>query len=225
MQLPRDAATPDGSGGLAAALRHCTHALHVRAERTGVIRDILLGRGSRFGYAMLLRNLLPAYRRIEAGLERHRHSPLLAAFARPELYRSAAIESDLVTLYGTDWQVALPLLHAGDYYGACVGDAAAGDGARLIAHAYVRYLGDLSGGQVLQSLLAASLGVAAASLAFHSFPGIADRAAFKDELRASIDAVAERLADPDAVLAEAVLAFQLNIDISEGVQAAVAGTA
>jgi heme oxygenase len=35
--------------------------------------------------------------------------------------------------------------------------AAEGDGTRLIAHAYTRYLGDLSGGQILQRLLARSL--------------------------------------------------------------------
>jgi len=49
-----------------------TKALHVEAERTGIIRDLLRGEATREGYVLLLRNLLPAYRAMEQGLVRHR---------------------------------------------------------------------------------------------------------------------------------------------------------
>ncbi len=59
---------------LVTALYLRTKALHVEAERTGIIRDLLRAEASRDGYILLLRNLLPAYRAMEQGLERHRGS-------------------------------------------------------------------------------------------------------------------------------------------------------
>ena len=73
------------------------------------------------------------------------------------LDRAPAIESDLVALCGAHWSHDIPLLAAGDLYARRIAKAAEGDGTRLIAHAYTRYLGDLSGGQILQRLLARSL--------------------------------------------------------------------
>jgi heme oxygenase len=49
-------------------LREATADLHRRAERSGVIADLLHGRATRSGYALWLRNLLPAYRNLEAAL-------------------------------------------------------------------------------------------------------------------------------------------------------------
>ena len=54
-----------------------TKTLHVEAERTGIIRDLLRDEATRKGYVLLLRNLLPAYQALEQGLERHRDSPAL----------------------------------------------------------------------------------------------------------------------------------------------------
>src|SRR5262245_29449930 len=80
---------------LSETLRESTRVLHTQAERAGVINDILRGQASRADYALLLRNLLPAYERMEAGLDRHRATPAVGAVARRELYRSAALAADL----------------------------------------------------------------------------------------------------------------------------------
>lgn len=213
-----------GTPGLAAALRQGTRDLHARAERSGVVREILAGRGTRHGFALLLRNLLPVYQAIEAALERGRGTAPLAGFARPAMYRAACIQADLATLGGADWHARVRHLEAGRRYAARIGVAAGGDGARLIAHAYVRYLGDLSGGQAMAALLARTLGAPAAALGFAHFPEIADPAAFKADFRAALDAAGSRLADPGEIVAEAALAFRLNIELSEAVQAAVAGS-
>jgi heme oxygenase len=79
--------------GLAKALRARTQDLHARVERAGMVRAILTGNASRPGYALLLRNLLPAYLALEAGLERHRAA--LPGLACPDVYRAAAIAADL----------------------------------------------------------------------------------------------------------------------------------
>ena len=51
--------------------------LHRDAERTGLIADMLHGRADRRGYVLLLRNLQPAYKALERGLDAHRESAIL----------------------------------------------------------------------------------------------------------------------------------------------------
>jgi heme oxygenase len=216
----RQGQRPDG---LAGALRERTRALHARAERSGIVRELLRGRASRDAYALLLRNLLPAYTALEHGLDRHRDSPGVRQVALPALYRAGALASDLAALSGRKWDRSLALLPAGERYEHAVTQAAEGNGARLIAHAYARYLGDLSGGQVMKRLLAQSLALAPQSLAFYDFPEIADASAFKTEYRDALDRAAGELSDVNAVLDEAGAAFGLNIDVSEAVLAAATG--
>jgi len=195
-----------------------TKTLHVEAERTGIIRDLLRGEASRYGYILLLRNLLPAYRAMEYGLERHRGSAILGVLARYTFDRAPAIESDLTALCGETWSRDVPLLAAGELYASRVALAAEGDGARLIAHAYTRYLGDLSGGQILQRLLARSLELRPAELSFYEFPRCSDLDALKADYRKSLEQAGARVADPRAVVEEGAIAFSLNIDLSCAVQ-------
>jgi heme oxygenase len=205
---------------LAAAFRVRVRALHDEAERSGIVQDILRRRGTAAGYALLLRNLLPVYRAMERGLERHRGGPLLRELADPAVFRGPAIEWDLVALAGPAWERRLPLLAEAHVYARRIANAAEGDGSRLIAHAYARYMGDLSGGQILCRLLAAI--VPAAALSMYAFPGIADLPGFKVNYRAAIDRAGGVVADPDTVVEEAAVAFRLNIDLSEAVRVAAA---
>jgi len=101
--------------------------------------------------------------------------------------------------------------------------ASAGNGERLLAHAYVRYLGDLNGGQVLARLLAKNLGLDAAMLSFYDFPGIGEIGAFRARYREWIDAAGDDVEDADAVIAEAREAFVLNIAVSDTVWAETSG--
>jgi heme oxygenase len=114
------------------------------------------------------------------------------------------------------------VLSAGRSYARRITRVAVGEGTRLIGHAYARYLGDLSGGQILARLLGRSLGLGPGTLAFYDFPDIPDADGFKAELRAALDWAAPLLADPEAVVDEALCAFRLNIALSEAVEAAAA---
>jgi heme oxygenase len=200
------------------ALYFRTKALHLEAERTGIIRDLLRGKASREGYILLLRNLLPAYRAMEHGLERHRASPGLAGLSHYRLDRAPALESDLVTLCGKAWERDILLLPAGEIYADRIAKAAEGDGARLIAHAYTRYLGDLSGGQILQRLLAKSLELQPSELSFYDFPRFPDVAALKADYRGALEQAGAQVKDPQIVVEEGAIAFSLNIDLSCAVQ-------
>jgi heme oxygenase len=211
------AQSPDGVG-LAARLRAATAAWHTRAERAGIVADLLRGRATRGGYALLLRNLLPVYQAIEDGLWRHRDTPALRPFARPDLFRAHAIAADLAVLGGTD---ALALLPAGARYAERVRRAESGDAGRLIAHAYVRTLGDLSGGRLFPALLARTLALPAAALTFYDYKDVPDLPAAKAAWRAGLDQAAPLLANPADVAREAQIAFRLNVALAEAVHLAM----
>jgi len=221
--MSANATNSSSPASVVTALYLRTKALHLEAERTGIIRDLLRGDASRDGYVLLLRNLLPAYQAMEHGLQRHRGSAILGAIADYRLDRAPAIEADLAALCGARWSHDIPLLTAGELYASRVQEAAKGNGARLIAHAYTRYLGDLSGGQILQRLLARSLQLRPVQMTFYDFPGISDLDALKADYRKALDQAGALAADPDAVIEEGAVAFSLNIDLSCAVQSMATG--
>jgi heme oxygenase len=205
-----------------------TRQLHLEAERTGIISEILHGTADRDGYALLLRNLHPAYREIESGIARRGDSAVLAPLAAYALARAPAIESDLNALCGGDWENRLPLLPAGAAYARRIAAAAEGDGSLLVAHAYTRYLGDLNGGQIVRRLLQKTLGLTDRELSHYDFSSFADQAALKDDYRRALEQAGTAAPDPGAIVEEGAAAFSCNIALSVAVQrqldAASAGT-
>ncbi|MCZ4501052.1 MAG: hmuO [Marmoricola sp.] len=214
------AAPADGAVNVVTALYLGTKTLHTEAERSGIIRDLLRGQASRDGYISYLRNLVPAYEQLELGLARHQDTPALAELAAYNLDRAPAIKADLVALCGDDW-ADVPLLDEGAAYGDRIAETAAGDGSRLIAHAYARYLGDLSGGQILQRLLAKSPGLTPAQLTFYDFPLFPDLVTLKSGYRDALARAGTLAVDPQGIIDEGGIAFTHNIAVSWAVQKAL----
>ncbi len=207
---------------LSEILRTVTRKLHSRAERSGIIRELFQRRVDHLGYALLIRNLLPAYRAMEIALPgSHLPGPHLSGVPWPALFRAPAIVHDLNEMNGPQWEAALPLLPAGMRYARRVALSAEHGIGQLLAHAYVRYFGDLSGGQILKRLLGQPPGLGSACLTFLEFPDIVDPAAIKLRFRAALDRAASTEAERDGVLREAAIAFRLNIAVSEAVQLAL----
>ncbi|MGC8525388.1 MAG: heme oxygenase (biliverdin-producing) [Acidibrevibacterium sp.] len=204
------------------ALRDHTRDLHTEAEYSGIVQAILEGSVGRADYALFLRNLLPAYETMGRELRRHCGAPALRALVRAEIFRTQALTRDLEALAGAAWRRDLPRLPAGREYADRIACAAADDPALLIAHAYVRYLGDLHGGRLLKKRLAGYDWLPTGALAFYEFPAIPDIARFIAAYRAAIDRAADLLPSCTGVIAEAAMAFRLNIAVSNAVLAAVA---
>ena len=200
-----------------AALRARTGAAHTAAERSGIISDLLNRRASRFGFALLLRNLLPVYDALERGLARHAATAPVDAIVRPELARRGALEQDLARIAGEGWR-DLPIAPATLRYAERIEAVSGGAADRLIAHAYVRYFGDLSGGQILKRLFLETFDLRPDDLRFYEFDRIEDIARFKQDYRESIDQAMRVVAEPEPVLEEAVLAFEFNIAMSNEVR-------
>lgn len=200
--------------GLAARLREGTRDAHRAAERVSFIKDFMRGRIDRDGYRAYLVALWQIYGALEAGLQRHRDHPIARALALPKLYRTAALTADLRELFDCD-PVTEPARPAALAYAAELRELADTDPGLLVAHAYTRYLGDLSGGQILRGAAARLLGrtddsESAAGLAFYDFPEIADIDACKAELRARLDALPLDAAGTQAMVTEARRAFARN---------------
>lgn len=197
-------------------LRHETKPAHREAERSGFLADLIRGRADRPGYALYLRNLAPVYAALESALER-RDSPLLAPFRQAGLRRAPWLMADLYALVGSAWR-SLPELAEARRYALAV---EAADDIGLAAHAYTRYLGDLSGGQILRDVLTKSLALHETALSFYAFPDVLDIAATKDAARRSLDRLGARSRATDALIEAAKDAFRFNIDLSLAVSRAV----
>ena len=179
------------------------------------MQDILRGRVTRPEYVALLGDLHAVYHALERRIATHAASPLLAPFQFAPLARAAAIRADLEVLAATaSPMLVVPLAStAAQEYVHAVESA---DPPGLVAHAYVRYLGDLSGGQVLHKIVARALALPGESgLSFYAFPGVGDASAFKDRYRVALDALPLTDDECDRVVAEAVRAFGLNISLFE----------
>jgi heme oxygenase len=199
---------------LARALREGTADLHREAERAGLMGELLRGRISRQGYSALLRNLHALYQALEAHLSRHAGDPALAAVWSPELAREAALASDLATLHGSLWEREIQLQPAMTRYVARLDEVAQATPRLLLAHAYVRYLGDLSGGQIVRRVIAASLALGEdRGQAFYRFAEAPERLAAR--LRTALDAIGLVPHELSQLVDEARLAFGLHIALFE----------
>lgn len=204
---------------LSVSLRERTEGVHKRAERTGIIRDMLNDLVTRNGYQLYLRNLYEIYSTLEHCRQRPESVPTLGQFIPPELCRAHAIARDLGHLQEGDWQSEIPVLDSAIAYRDRIERLSRQSrNAELVAHAYVRYLGDLSGGQLLAQRLARYPGLAEEQMSFYKFERISDLQHAKLQFRQALDDFGAVTADPDLILNEAKHAFQLNIELSIAVK-------
>ena len=189
-------------------LRDATRTLHTEVERAGVMRLLLRGQLEREGYCRLLRNLHAVYAALEAGLSQHESNPGLAVLRCQPLFRSDALRDDLNFLHGADWAEAIPATKAATLYAQHLKALAAHAPLMLGAHAYVRYLGDLSGGQMLTRIVAKSLGLQPdRGVHFYNFGSAQDVARLAQEFRSGLDLMADDEANAQALVDEACAAF------------------
>lgn len=201
---------------LSLALREHTAAAHRRVESTPFVRALLAGRMERAGYTLLLRSLHEVYAALEAALP---GEPALAPLHDPALPRSPALGADLTLLHGPGWRDELAPRPEAIAYAAHLGGLAGSQPLLLAAHAYVRYLGDLSGGQVLGRVVQRSYGLEAeAGTRFYRFDAPAGRLA--QRLRGALDALVLDAPGRAALLDEAQGAFARHERLFTELQAA-----
>ncbi|CAN5756670.1 heme oxygenase (biliverdin-producing) [soil metagenome] len=197
---------------LAERLKTETRTLHTEAERSPFMGELLHGRMARGPYVALLRNLHAIYAAMEPALVRHAGHAAIAPVLLPGLARTGLLQADLDVIHGGgSWRDTVELQPATQAYVARLFEVAEGRPALLLAHAYVRYLGDLSGGQLLERIVANSMQLAPGEgTAFYGFGDAAHTAALKRDFRAGLGQIVLDEPGTDAVVAEAVQAFGLH---------------
>lgn len=198
--------------GLAQVLRSGTSEVHSEAEGSAFVRCFMKGLLDRATYARHLEALHAIYAAMEEGLERHREHPIVAQIFYPEVHRRQSLEADLEFFYGPEWRAKMqPPTPAVIDYVDHIRKITEEQPVLLVAHSYVRYLGDLSGGQILKKVAAKTLELDAENgLAFYEFGDIAGKKEFKDMYRNALDSLALDEAQQQAVLEEAVRVFRFN---------------
>lgn len=210
---------------LAERLRLSTASVHRDAERSPLMRRLLTGRAERTTHLALLQQLLPVYATLESLVDARAEHPWLAAVWHPELARTDALRADLGA------HTNAPLLPATVHYVQRLrglDDGAPVSVARLLAHVYVRHLGDLSGGQILQRVLGAAPGLRDEAgqppgLTFHQFGSPTDVARLKARMRGGLAALPAQGEAADAAVDEALWAFAQHLRLFDELAAAPAG--
>ena len=194
--------------GLGHQLKTATATLHRRVERAPFMSSLLRGQVDRPRYTALLHNLQALYAALEDALAHHAATPSVAPVVMPELFRSRAIAADLQALAGHGTMAAAPLVRATQQYVERLTELSAAKPELLVAHAYVRYLGDLNGGQALRRVVSRSLGLTGRSgTMFYEFGDSASLQRMAKRFRDGLGAVDAQASDTEAIVAEAVAAF------------------
>ena len=209
------------------ALRERTWTNHGDSEGATFMKDLMTGKGTREDYVALVAQHYFIYAAIEAAAERFAGDPVAAPFITPQLTRLPAIEDDLEFLIGADWRQQITPLATTERYVDRVNEVAAdGWAGGFIAHHYTRYLGDLSGGQVIRTLMQRQFGFDTNGVGFYLFDQIAKPKEFKETYRDQLDAVSWDAAESDRVIDEVVTAYRFNtelfVDLSEAKATAAA---
>lgn len=199
---------------LSGRLRAESRDLHVQAERSGVMAALLRGQLPLEGYAALIAALYEIYDALESGVDANAEHPMIAPLRRPGLARRSALAADLAVLQRHGLAPLAPAREA-TAYAAHLRALATEDPTRLVAHAWLRYLGDLNGGRILVRVVRERLGVPEGAMSFYRFPALADPAAAAVQWRLALDSLALDDATVDVLVAEAADGFRRHIALFE----------
>jgi heme oxygenase (biliverdin-producing, ferredoxin) len=200
------------TSNLATKLREGTKKSHSMAESTGFIACFLKGTVEKKSYRKLVTNLYFVYSAMEEEMHKHANDPILSKVFFPELDRKAALEQDLAFYYGANWREQVAPSEATKKYIDRIHEVANNDPALMVAHLYTRYLGDLSGGQILKKIAQNAMNLTdGEGTAFYEFSQIPDEKAFKNNYRQVMNDLPIDAAKADEVVDEANAAFDMNM--------------
>lgn len=201
----------DTSTTFSARLREATWGDHEKAEQAPFMQELLAGQVDKAGYASLVAQHHFGYQALEAAADTMRDDPVASAFVTDALTRMPALEADLADLLGEGWADQITASDATQRYVARINEVCSTWAGGFIAHHYVRYMGDLSGGQFIGRVIDRTFGFADhAGTRFYVFDQIEDIKAFKERYRQLLDDAPWDEAEQRRVIDEILLAYQLN---------------
>lgn len=200
------------STNLATKLREGTKKAHTAAENMGFIKCFLKGTVEKNSYRKLVGNLYFVYSAMEEEMERHRNHEIMGKMYFPELNRKRSLEKDMTYYYGDNWSSEVSPTPEGEAYVQRIREVSEKEPELLLAHLYTRYMGDLSGGQILKKIAQTGMNLTnGQGTAFYEFAQIPDEKAFKANYRQTMNELPIDEATADKIVQEANDAFGMNM--------------
>ena len=202
------------SVNLATMLREGTKKSHTMAENVGFVKCFLKGVVEKKSYRKLVADLYFVYAAMEEEMEQLKEHPVLSQIYFPELNRRESLEEDLRYYFGANWKNEVEPSESGKAYVARIKEIAQTQPELLVAHSYTRYLGDLSGGQILKNISQRAMNLSEGEgTAFYEFNDISDEKAFKTNYRQAMDDLPVDMTTAEQIVDEANDAFGMNMKL------------
>ncbi|NXG70620.1 HMOX2 oxygenase, partial [Baryphthengus martii] len=201
---------------LSELLKEGTKESHDRAENTQFVKDFLKGRIKKELFKLATVALYFTYSALEEEMDRNKDNQVFAPLYFPlELHRREALVKDLEYFYGEDWKEKIQCSEATQHYVDRIHHVGQHEPELLVAHAYTRYMGDLSGGQVLKKVAQRALKLPSTEegIQFYMFDNISNAQQFKQLYRARMNALDMDKNTKERVVEEANRAFRFNMQV------------
>ena len=196
-------------------IKEGTKKSHSAAENTAFVKSFLRGVISKESYRTLVSDLYFVYVALEEEFRIFKNDPVLGALYLPELERVTALSTDLRYYYGPIWRSIVKPSEACQRYVNRIHEVAKSEPELLIGHHYTRYLGDLSGGQILKGIAQKALNLKDEGLCFYEFGKIDNAKIYKEKYRSILDELPLTDSQQNAIITEANYAFRLNMYMFE----------
>lgn len=203
---------------LSKQIKEGTKKSHTMAENTGFITCFLKGVVEKKSYVKLMSDLYHVYSTMEEEFERHKDHEILSKIYYPELFRKQSIEKDLEYYLGSDWRDKVTQTPSCKEYVSKIKEVSNVFPELLISHHYTRYIGDLSGGQILKGIAKTALQVDDAGMNFYIFTDIPDEKKFKEQYRNTLDSLPFEQETIDSIIVEANNAFKYNMKVFKEIE-------
>ena len=188
---------------------------HSAAENTTFVASFLRGVVSKESYKKLVSDLYFVYSAMEEEVENLKDHPIIGQIQLSDLKRVNALEQDLRFFYGPIWRSLIIPSEACNQYVNRIREVAKNEPELLVGHHYTRYLGDLSGGQILKGIAEKALElVDGQGLKFYDFEKIEDTKAYKAGYRGILDGLPITENQKNGIIREANGAFKLSTSSS-----------
>ena len=192
---------------------------HTAAENTKFVGSFLRGVVSEESYKQLVANFYFIYRAMEEEVDKLSDHPVVGKIEFKILNRTHALERDLRYYYGPMWRSLIVPTEECQRYVNRIREVAEDDPELLVGHHYTRYMGDLSGGQILKGIAEKALDLRKGEgLHFYEFEGIADKQGFKTQYRNTLNMLPINQSQANAIITEANWAFRLNMFMFDELQ-------
>ncbi len=192
---------------------------HSAAENTKFVSSFLKGVISKESYKQLCANFYFIYTAMEEEFKKHKDHPVVGEIHNEVLSRTNNLERDLRYYYGPIWRYHIKPTEQCQRYVNRIREVSEDDPELLVGHHYTRYMGDLSGGQILRGIAAKSLNLRDnEGLWFYEFDKIDDKKAFKNTYRNVLNNLRINQSQANAIITEANFAFRLNMYMFDELQ-------